>query len=463
MAKKNINKTDLEKVLEQLTEQELRAFVRKQLVGNSDFKAAFTKNFQKYFIKKVSADTYISQVIDAFMDADEDYGYITFKGTAHLASEIYGVMEAAQEFRRNKQYEADMEICFTILENGIETVNNNDDSYGYLGNIMESAFKELYALTKCSLDEDSRLCFFEYCCKYVEDSTFDGWDWHCKLYDYLVDLSKDEEEYEQVMKMLDKDKNLKEGRFLRSSLMQAKRNLLRKWKGKNAVREFENSNLNLKEFREKAIREATEKRDFQQAYHLAQGGVEQEKSDNSRQADFWREWLLKVAMAENSKEQIVKYATVLFFCKSDFEKYFGILKENVQAEEWSSFVVNLAEQAEKEEEGELYAFLCVQEGWTEKLFAYVKNGNHIRDFVKYEPQLRDIYADAYIERYIQHVYWLLEPTCNRNRVTYQEVCGLLKKVKEFGGTEQAQEVAADLRANYKRYRALMEELEKIGL
>ena len=64
------------------------------------------------------------------MDADEDYGYITFKSAAHLSSEIYEVMEAAQEFRRNKHYEADVEICFTVLEYGVEAVNNNDDSYG---------------------------------------------------------------------------------------------------------------------------------------------------------------------------------------------------------------------------------------------------------------------------------------------------------------------------------------------
>lgn len=51
----------------------------------------------------------------------------------------------------------------------------------------------------------------------------------------------------------------------------------------------------------------------------------------------------------------------------------------------------------------------------------------------------------------------------RNRVTYQEMCGLLKEVCRFGGTERAKEVATDLRAKYKRCRALMEELGKIGL
>lgn len=464
MAKKNnIGKSDLENVLEQLSEQELRIFVKKQLVENNDLKAAFTKDFQKFFIKKASADTYITQVIDAFMDADEDCGYITFRSAAHLSSEIYEVMEAALEFRKSQHYEADVEICFTVLEYGIEAVNNNDDSYGYLGGIMERAYEELDALSKCQLDEDSRLCFFDYCCEYVEDGTLDGWDWHSKLYEYLVALAKDEDEYGQVMNLLDKDKNLKEGRFLRSSLMQAKRDLLRKWKGEDAVREFESSNLNLKEFREKAIQEAMDKRDFQQAYHLALDGIKQEEASNSWRADEWREWLLKVAMTENSKEQIVKYASVLFFSKSDFGKYFDILQGNVPAEEWNPFVENLAAQAEKEKKGEQYAFLCVKEGWKERLFAYVRKGNHIRDFIKYEPQLRATYTDAYIERYIQHVYWIVEHARERNRVTYQEMCALLKDVCKFGGTERAKEVATDLQAKYKRCRALMEELGKIGL
>ncbi len=461
MAKKEkINKTDIVNVLEHLSEQELRVFVKKQLAKNGDLKAAFTKEFQKYFIKKASADTYIGQVIDAFIEADEDYGYITFKNAAHLSSEIYEVMEAAQAFRRNQNYEADIDICFTVLENGIEAVNHNDDSYGYLGDIMDSAFEELDALVKCSLDEDSRLSFFDYCCEYIEDETFDGWDWHCKLYRYLVALARDEEEYEQVSAMLDKDKNLQKDGFLRSSMMKIKCDLLHKWKGESAVREFESSNLNFREFREKAIQEAMDKRDFQQAYHLALDGIKQDEASGTV---VWRAWLLRVAQAENSKEQIVKYATVLFFCDSNFSKCYDILKENVSDGEWDAFVQNLTEQAETDDKGELYAFLCVKEQWIDKLFAYVKKGNHIRDFVKYEPQLRATYADAYIERYIMHVYWIMEHAHERNRATYQEMCGYLKDVCRFGGTERAKEVAADLRAKYKRYRALMEELGNVGL
>ena len=54
MAKKNnIGKSDLEHVLEQLTEQQLRAFVKKQLAENNDLKVAFAKDFQKYFIKRL--------------------------------------------------------------------------------------------------------------------------------------------------------------------------------------------------------------------------------------------------------------------------------------------------------------------------------------------------------------------------------------------------------------------------
>lgn len=461
MAKKeNINKTDIVNVLGQLSEQELRVFVKKQLTKNGDLKAAFTKEFQKYFVKKASADTYVSQVIDAFMEADEDYGYITFKNAARLSSEIYGVMEAAQAFRRNQNYEADIEICFTVLENGIEAVNHNDDSYGYLGNIMDSAFEELDALVGCSLDEDSRLSFFDYCCEYIEDETFDGWDWHCKLYRYLLVLAKDEDEYEQMSAILDKDKNLQEGSFLRSPMMKIKCDLLRKWKGENAVREFESSNLNFREFREKAIQKAMDKRDFQQAYHLALEGIKQDEASGTV---VWRDWLLKVAQAEKNKEQIVEYAAMLFLCAGNFGEYYDILKENMPDEEWDAFVLNLASQAEKDGKGEQYAFLCVKEQWTDKLFAYVKKGNHIRDFVKYEPQLRATYTDAYIERYIMHVYWIMENARERNRIIYQEMCGYLKAACEFGGTERAKEVAADLRAKYKRYRALMEELGNIGL
>lgn len=463
--KKNNSKNSVKDVLKQIPEKDLRKFVAKEL-GIQEMLDDFMKEFKDYFLKGDTAEAYTSQIFSAFLDADEEYGYIPFSAQSKLLRVVSDAAEAAIKFREKGNYEAAIDICFTILENGIDAINHSDDSMGYLGSIMSEGIQGLHALADIGiskLDDYSRELFIEKCWECVEDNTFDGWDWHTDMYGFLISLAKEDYEYEDIIKSLDKDDYLKKD-YHQDTLQKLKRELVAKWKGADAAHNFTMGNLQIKEFREAAIKEALEANDLSKAYQLTRDGIEQDKENKPGIVHTWNHWMLRIAQKENNRELIVKYASILyvdpFYEQGDF---YEILKQTVPADKWSEFAEGLAKQAINSRHGEKYPDLCSREKWYDRLLEYIRKQGNIHTLQHYETQLLHDYRDEVITMYIDYAVHLKDSTYTSNRKTYQEMCRHLKHAVKLGGADKVQAAIDGLRKNYARSRALLEELNTIKL
>ena len=464
MAKKSKNNT-VKEVLRQVPEKELRKFVEKEL-GIQEVLDDFMSEFKKYFLKGDTGEAYISQLTSAFIDAEGDYGYIDFHNQSKLLRVVTEVAEAAGEFREKGYYEAAIDICFTILEGGIEAINHSDDSMGYLGSIMEKGMQGLYALADpdvCQLDEDSRWSFMDRCWTCIEEDTFEGWDWHAQMYEFLITLANDEEEYENIMERLDDDEYFGKDYNKRKQL-QMKRELILKWKGEDVAHELMMSNLQIQEFREKAIEEAMEEGDLKRACQLALDGIEQDKKDKPGIVPRWNHWMLRIAQKEKNYDLTVEYATKLYLHPWHEEgDFYKLLKETVPSAEWNTFAEGLAKEAIASGHKEMYADLCAREQWYDRLMAYVRKNRSMSVLRQYESQLLKDYRAEIIDRYISYANYLMTSTYNRNRNTYQEMCRNLQYAIKLGGSQKVAEAVKGLREKYPRSRALIEELNGIKL
>ena len=464
MAKKN-QKNTVKDVLKQIPEKNLRKFVEKEL-GIQEVLDDFMSEFKKYFLKSDTGEAYISQLTSAFIEAEGDYGYIDFHNQSKLLRVVTEAAEAAGEFRDKGNYEAAIDICFTILENGIEAINHSDDSMGYLGSIMEEGMQGLYVLADpdvCQLDEDSREAFMDRCWTCIDEDTFDGWDWHAEMYDFLITLANCEEEYKDIMECLDGDECFSRDFYKRKQL-QMKRELMLKWKGEDAAHELMMTNLQIQEFREKAIEEAMEANDLKRAYQFALDGIEQDKKDKPGIVPTWNHWMLRIAKKEKNYDLTVKYASKLYLHpwheQGDFYK---LLKETVPAAEWKAFAEGLAKEAIASDHKEKYADLCAREKWYDRLMAYVRENRSMHILRQYESLLLKDYRDEIIDRYISYANYQMTSSYNRNRSTYQEMCRHLEYAIKLGGKEKVANAVKILREKYPRCRALIEELNGIKL
>lgn len=462
---KKTKKNSVKDVLKQIPEKELRKFVAKEL-EIQEVLDDFMSDFKDYFLQGDSGEAYINQIDSAFIDAEEDYGYINFSQQSKLLGIVSEAVEAAASFREKGNYEAAIDICFTILENGIEAINHSDDSMGYLGSIMDEGMQALYTLADsdvCTLDEDSRWTFMDRCWTCIEENTFEGWDWHTEMYDFLISLANDDGEYENIMESLEKDECFKND-YRKREQLQMKRRLLEKWKGSEAAHEMMLNNLQIREFREKAIEEAMAADDIQRAYKLALDGIEQDKKERPGIVPTWNHWMLRIAQKENNYDTIVKYASLLYLHpwqeQGDFYK---LLRETVSPEKWPKFAEGLARQAIEMNYRSKYADLCSREKWYDKLMEYVRQEKSINTLRQYESQLLRNYRDEIVGMYISYVNKIMANSYTRNRNTYQEICCYLQHAVKLGGHNQVEETIQMLKIKYKRCRALMEELDYIKL
>lgn len=463
MAKKK--KGSVKEVLNQIPDKELRKFVSKEL-GIQEVLDDFMQEFKSYFLQGDRGEAYINQINSAFLNADEEYGYIPFREQAKLLRVVEDAAEAATEFREKGNYQAAIDIYFTILEHGIDAVNYSDDSMGYIGSIMHTGIQGLCALADpevCTLDKESRHAMMNRCLTHIKKKTFDGWDWHTDMYDFFIALANCEQEYETIMHCLDGDEYMKKS-YYGDVLLNMKRALISKWKGTDEAHEFLLSNLQVTEFREKAIGEALSAIDFQQAYKLTLDGIKQDEKERPGIIPKWNHWMLRIAQKENNYELTVKYASLLYLHPwSEQGDFFKVLKDTVPPDQWVDFAEGLAKQAISMGYMDKYASLCMREEWYDRLMDYVRKEKSIHTLEHYESYLLKDYREEIIAMYVAYANRLLTHSYTRNRKTYQEMCRYFKHAIKIGGHDAVAEAIKVLKDKYKRSPALIEELSSIRL
>ena len=455
------NNSDIKKALGQIPVKDLREFVEQQIGKNQKFQAAFLKHFEDYFLANESGDAYIEQVQDAFWDATMEGDWVNFSVQSRLSSEIYDAVESARKFMSKGNPEPAIEIGFTIIENGIDLINHNDDSCGYLGTIMRLGLELLRDVLKLELDDECRELFQNYCEDCIKKKTLSGWDWNFDIYECLISLLQTPKEARQLIKRIEKDEHLAKD-YNADRRMKLIHRLTEKAEGKEAARQLMMSNLQVEDFRRQAISEAVEAKDFSKAYQLGEEGIVQDKGNRPGRVSTWNHCLLKVAQAERNREKTIDYARRLYI-EPYYEEgdFFAILKKNVPKEQWETFVRQLADDVLKSRSPERYAAICSCEGWHQELMNFVAKQFRIGLLQTYEKQLIPHHRNEVIQCYVRYIYHLME--YSRGRDTYREICNYLRHISSYGAEELATETALDLRTKYRRCRALLEELDRIGL
>ena len=446
-------------VLKQIPENELRKFLAKEM-SIQEVLDDFMSEFKKYFLAGDDGEAYVNQIDSAFIDAEGEYGYISFYEQRHLESIVCEALDAAKHFRDSGNYEAAINISFCALENGAAAVMHSDDSMGYLGSIMHESIEVLLSLADpeaSKLTDDTRKDFMDRCWQCIEDDNFKGWDWYTDMYGFLICLADRQNEYEAIMQALNSDEEFKSD-YRQRERMRLKKDLLLKWKGEEAARQLMLENLQVTEFRSKVIEEALSANDFQRAYQLASDGIEQDKDNAQGVVSTWNRWMLRTAQKEVNYELTVKYASLLYLHPWHEEgDFYELLKQTVPSDQWPKFAENLAKQAIDGGYNGKYADICSREKWVDRLMEYVGKQQSIYTLNEFESQLLPKYRTEIIDMYIRYAEGLMK-SYNRNRNTYKEICHYLKHADKLGGHDKVEASVKMLRAEYKRCRALLEEL-----
>lgn len=382
---------------------------------------------------------------------------------------MYGAeltLEKAKEYLEQEDIETTVALCLVIIQSMIEMLEYCDDSGGWVGILIEQCFDMIRETALIQhIPNHMKDKLFIKLLNEAYHKRFDGWgDWRFALLNCAVlycDTPEKRSEFEKKLnQFLDRKKDSWSVRYdeLEGKLLLLE--LIQKFDGEEASLQFIHDNVHLHEFREKAIKNHLENKNYEKVLQLCEEG-KQVNNGYKGLVDLWREYELKAFIGLNNIEK-QKEIMLEFLFESSFQ-YYEKLKELYTPNEWKEKLQEILRKFRNElrspYHSSTYIKILKAENLTEKLLEYCRE--NLDSIQSLYPYLIENYKDEVIEMLIKFIE--LEAAKANDRSKYKEVCKKIKEYKNVIGIENASFLIERLKGKYVRRPAFIDELNKIKL
>ena len=446
-------------LLEKVSPEELKDFVRETALENIPFRNSLLTAFPQH-ISGDSKSAYKTQV-RSILRAASKRGFIDWSAAGYVGKAVSPLLDIAEKQLQNRNFMTTINICTAVMEPLTDALQYSDDSGGYIGDNIRYASELLYRTAEADLPEKIRRKFLNYCLSAIEKEIYEGWDWHTDMMRIAAELIRNDEEARQLLNYLDEAEK-KESDFFKKTFQNIRYDILLKIKGEEVANAYLEEHLNNSYLRGMAIQKAMDKKDYDKAIVLAKDGIKYDRKDRPGLVTEWNNWLLKIAQARQDTKEIIHYARFLLIDSfSNEQDYYQILKDHIPPDEWESFVEEIVKELKRSTRyhEDLLANIFIREEWWDRLLELVKEIGHPSTAEYYESYLKKLYPEELAQIYERGIFDSLQNATGRKH--YQTACRYIRKIKKLGLPEKANEIVESLRALYPRRPALLEELNQV--
>ncbi len=446
-------------ILEKMTIDELRQFIRENVKRNSVLKNTLLSSFAHQNAND-SQELYSKQIRSILRTAAGRDGFIHWNQTSAVEKQVTDLLSTAQKQLAKNNAKSAIFICTAVLEEMTDALQYADDSNGEIGGSIHFALELLCDIAKGPMPEEIRILLLEYCLSAFARRVFSGWDWHLSVIQLAADIFKSEQEAELVIKHLwESPLTEYESRVAQGIEL----NIIRTTKGEIVADEFIEQHRSNPIIRREAIQTSIRHKDYERATSIAKEGVNHDEKDKPGLVREWFEWLLRIAQIQNDEEKIIEYARLLFIDNfRQQQDYYQVMKSTVRQDAWKDFVEEIINDIRSKKSWydiELIANIFIREEWWSRLLELVAQNPSLPTIQKYEKHLSKHYAKEIVLLYRDEVVKYMENNVGRNH--YQTVCKYLRRMIKLRGREVVENVVSDFRRQYAQRTAMMEELARI--
>lgn len=450
----------VDELLEIITHDELKQFVREKASANAPFRDLFLLSFALRNSEE-SKEFYVKQVKAILKTASDKHGDIDWSALRQVGKAIENLLETAQEQISNQNYKSALFISTAVMEQMAQTLDYCDDSNGTIGESVDAAYKILFAIAIEQSSEEIRKQIIDYCFTSFENQIYKGFDWHMGVLQVAALLSQTEDETERLFTQID---SAQLSDYEKEEAQNIKYNILLHTKGESVAETYLEQNITNATLRREAIQKALQQKNFERATSLAKDGISYDGKERPGLAKEWYDRLLQIAQAQNDAEGICKYARILLIENfGNQQDYYQILKQHIKPAEWNSFIEaviqDISTQQKRWPNTDLIASIFIKEEWWDRLLELVKQTPGFSTIDHYEKYLSKDYANEIAELYTTGILRYMKNSIGREH--YQNACKYIRKIRQLGAMERADKIISHLRNEYPKRRALIEELDKL--
>ncbi|MGH7801155.1 MAG: hypothetical protein ACREOW_11110 [Thermodesulfobacteriota bacterium] len=450
-------------VLEKMSQEEIIDLVRSYALRNREFRVILLTQ-ATLRSGGDSKSAYRELVKESLRSGMDRHGFIDYWSTRRAVRGAVELLNKAVKLVESGNPEQAIPILQVVIEELVPALQFADDSNGDIGGAIDWAFNEFYKCIEKIQDPIMRKDLFDYYLTEANRKQYDGWDWKWDFLRMASELISSGEQEKELFSNLDKILQAGQSseffdRYNQEQAAQIKLEVIRKRGTENDINRFISDNLHHTSIRRLAIEQSFANKDFSRVVELAKQGIEQ---DTERQypglVNEWFDWLLKVTEKEENVEGIREYARLLFFETGNFE-YYEKLKKTYSKSIWPDQVEKLLRHLQQRASFSTLAEIFIREKDWQKLLDLVRGHTSFRTLETYHKYLAPHFPKELVEVYEKTSKELLAQSMGR--ADYQDVCQMLRRMKKLGASERVRQLIKEFTEQYKKRRALLEELERV--
>lgn len=450
----------IDELLGQTEDGQLQSFVRELAIKDRTFRSLFLQRFA-HLSQDQSRQFYEQQIRTIVQSSAGSYGYIEYRDANRLAKSVDAFMANARKLVESGELQSAVSIATAVAEEMCAALQKADDSGGAVGGCVADAIYLLETMAETSSHAAVHDEIFDWLVDAFRRKVFREWDWHFDILRLAVDMADSREQTDRLVKALGEQSFTG---FWEEEAASIRYELIKKTDGEKAALRYLESNLQAPKIRRLYLNYMLEAKNFSEVISVAREGI----SQATRQklpglVNEWYTWLLKTAQAQKDIPRAIEYTTYLFLNSNDSMQYFVLLKAMVTPAKWKSTVDMLLDELQGQNFWRTHKIIqevLVREQRWETLFRHLQAHPSLQTLEEVAPYLVEHYPDKFTAIYEKAVRDFLS-TGGMGRGHYVQACQYLRSFKKIAGMERTAAIVADLKQEYAKRPALLEELDKV--
>ena len=465
-SKKAIRNTDnYDKILDKISENEIKEFVLEKIYENFDFQNEFRSHFVQYF-EKTPKKVYEKRIAQSIYQAIGRKGFIEYNETYKFSNAMYDYIQEANNLIKHNEYQAPFWIASLILEELPDLpIDDSDGTTSYVESECVEVIEKI--LEKCKNDSVIKEIFNWIIESIKNDTLGDYSDGIEKVLDehFIEDKFVNERLKiidEKIQELEQEEDHYSEYKL--EELIKTKIALLYQLgMDKEAIKTIK-ENIYYVPIRRMLIDIERKNENIDKVEKLLKEGMKIAlKRGHYGTVTYYIEELLSIYKEHNQKEKYKNLVeeTLFKYSRGSF-KYYKKLKDLYTEEQWKKMRDNIIKILESDGEGyhrDDLRQIYIEEQYYEKLYHSVMSTPLFEIVVKYEKYLKKDFEKQLLEEYQKIVNEKARFTGKKN---YEDVRKILQHMKTLkNGEKLVGKMIEEYKIKYANRRLMLEELNKI--
>ncbi|HHV16005.1 MAG TPA: hypothetical protein GXX58_05465 [Gelria sp.] len=456
-----LEKQDLQQILSVQSKEELVAFLCSLAAEYEEIK----KRIELNFIDRSDEAEIVQcrQLIQTYIEKNLNRDYIDYEEWEGAVQGAEVVLERARNtYLQDKPLHA-VELALCVIQEMLEVMEGTDDYEGFFDATIQDSFfllDEMIEDGELTAAEKEKL--FTRLLEEAADSRYNSWNEYrldllsrCSDFCDVSILRSRLDQYLQDLLENYPEKGHWDQEYYEEQITLLRYYLMKEYENEQVAQSFVEQNLHYSKFREIAIDKAMKQQDYDAVIKYTTDGEEQDK----KLPGLVNQWRKLRYQAYKNGGNIVEQRKlgIEFVVSGSFEHYVD-LKNTYSAADWALVYPEILFLVEtKNKTSEAYTRILIEEEEKDKLLSYVKERPSLMErFYKYLiPEYREEVWDIFVTYIQQRAY-----QANKRR-DYQDVCRIIKMLKNAGGEEAAGNIIQLLLTQYNNRPAFKDELSRI--